>query len=64
MKWPGHPPDVFEFLDRAQNRQEISYHSRLENYNILTHHFHHGKTTEEKLDLHRMAVEAVAVITE
>ena len=63
VKREGHPPDVFAFLDRAQNRQE-SYHSRLENYNILTHRFRHGKNTQDKMDLHKMAVEAVAVIVE
>ncbi|KAL3769802.1 hypothetical protein ACHAWU_010310 [Discostella pseudostelligera] len=63
VKREGHPPNVFEFLDRAQNRQE-SYHSRLENYNILTHRFRHGKSTQDKMNLHKMAVEAVAVIVE
>ena len=63
VKREGHTPNVFEFLDRAQNRQE-SYHSRLENYNILTHRFPHGKSTQDKMNLHKMAVEAVAVIVE
>ena len=63
VKRKGHPINVFEFLDRAQNRQE-TYHSRLENYKILTHRFRHGRSTEEKLALHKMAVEAIAVITE
>ena len=63
VKRQGHPKDILEFLNRAQNRQE-TYHSRLENYKILTHRFRHGKSSDDKMDLHRMAVEAVAVIVE
>ena len=63
VKRPGHTVEVFRFLDRAQNRQE-TYHSRLENYSILYHRFRHGKNSEEKKKLHRMAVDAVAVIVE
>jgi hypothetical protein len=62
-KRPGHTVEAFRFIDRAQNRQE-SYHSRLENYNILYHRFRHGKNSSEKMKLHKMAVEAVAVIVE
>lgn len=61
VKREGHPYNVFEFLDQAQNRQE-SYHNRLEAYNILAHRFRHGKSTQDKMNLHKMAVEAVAVI--
>jgi hypothetical protein len=63
VKQTGHTQDVFRFLDRAQNRQE-GYHAWLENYNILYHHFCHGKNTEDKMKLHKMAVGAVAVIVE
>ena len=63
VKRPGHAVEVFRFLDRAQNRQE-TYHCRLENYNILVHRFRHGKNSVEKMELHKMAVEAIAVIVE
>jgi hypothetical protein len=63
VKRPGHTANVFRFLDRAQNRQE-SYHCRLENYSILYHRFRHGKSTEDKMNLHKMAVDAVAVIVQ
>jgi len=63
VKRQGHPKDIVEFLNRAQNRQE-TYHSRLENYTILIHRFRLGKSSDDKMDLHRMAVEAVAVIVE
>jgi hypothetical protein len=63
VKRPGHSAQVFTFLDRAQNRHE-SYNGRLQNYSILTHRFRHGTNTEEKMNLHKMAVGAVAVIVE
>ena len=52
---------VQRFIDRALNRQE-SYHWRLEGYDILKQRFRHGKSTEDKMKLHKMAVEMVAVI--
>jgi len=63
VKREGHEDEVFKFLDRAQNRQEY-YHARLENYKILYHRFRHGRSTEEKMALHKTAVGAVAVIVE
>ena len=63
VKRPGHTVQVFRFLDRAQNRQE-SYHSRLKAYKILTDRFRHGTSSQDKMDLHKMAVEAVAVIVD
>ncbi|KAL7479093.1 hypothetical protein ACHAW6_010175 [Cyclotella cf. meneghiniana] len=63
VKQPGHTQDVFRFLDMAQNRQE-AYHAWFKNYNILYHHFRHGKNTEDKMKLHKMAVGAVAVVVE
>ena len=63
VKRPGHTAEVFTFLDRAQNRHE-SYNDRLQNFSILTHRFRHGTNTEEKMNLHKMAVGAVAVIVE
>jgi hypothetical protein len=63
VKRPGHTANVFRFLDRAQNRQE-SYHCRLENYSILYHQFRHGKSTEDKMNLHKMAADTVAVIVQ
>ncbi|KAL7474875.1 hypothetical protein ACHAW6_002782, partial [Cyclotella cf. meneghiniana] len=63
VKQPGHTANIFRFMDRAQNRQE-TYHSHLENDNILYHRFRHGKNTKDKMNLHKMAVDAVAVIVE
>ena len=63
VKRPGHSREAYEFIDKAQNRQE-SYHSRLENYSILYHRFYYGKDSKEKMALHKMAVVAVVVIFE
>ena len=57
----GHPTWVTEYLDRIQNRQE-TYHERLSNFNILSATFRHGKSSKEKMELHRMAVDCVAFL--
>ena len=61
MKRNGQEKDVIDFIDRAQNRQE-SYHSRLDSYAILRHRFRHGTSSQNKLDLHNMCVEALMVV--
>lgn len=50
-----------EFLARVKNRQE-TFHWRLKAFNILGHRFRHGATTEKRLELHKLAVWAVAGI--
>ena len=52
-----------EFLARAKNRQE-TFHWRLKSFNILGHRFRHGKTTNERMGLHKMAVYLVAGIVQ
>ncbi|KAL7499474.1 hypothetical protein ACHAWT_007755 [Skeletonema menzelii] len=61
VKRYGQDREVTEFIDRAQNRQE-SYHSRLDSYAILRHRFRHGTSTENKMDLHNLCVEALMVV--
>jgi hypothetical protein len=61
VKRNGQEKDVIDFIDRAQNRQE-SYHSRLDSYAILRHRFRHGTSSQNKLDLHNMCVEALMVV--
>lgn len=56
-----HSDEFKEFLARAKNRQE-TFHWRLKAFNILGHRFRHGKSPEERMRLHKMAVEAVAGI--
>ena len=53
-----HSQDMKTFLSRAKNRQE-TFHSRLKSFKILGQRFRHGATTEERMKLHKMAVEAV-----
>lgn len=48
-------------IDRAQNRQE-AYHGRLDAYAILRHRFRHGSSTEKKMELHNLCVEALMVV--
>ncbi|KAL7529872.1 hypothetical protein ACHAXR_003199 [Thalassiosira sp. AJA248-18] len=56
-----HSSNFKKFLDRAKNRQE-TFHWRLKAFNILGGRFRHGVNTEERMCLHKMAVEAVAGI--
>lgn len=58
-----HSCEFKEFLARAKNRQE-TFHWRLKAFNVLGQRFRHGKNTEHKMSLHKMAVEAVAVIVQ
>lgn len=58
-----HSKKFREFMARAKNRQE-TFHWRLKSFNILGQRFRHGKNTQHKLDLHKMAVEAVAGIVQ
>jgi len=58
-----HSSEFKEFLARAKNRQE-TFHWRLKSFNILGHRFRHGVGTEDRMRLHKMAVEAVAGIVQ
>ena len=59
----GQSEDLKKFLGRAKNRQE-SLHTRLKSFNCLYHRFRHGKSTQNKMDLHQMCVDAVSVIVQ
>ena len=61
VKRDGQDKAVIDFIDRAQNRQE-AYHARLDSYAILRHRFRHGKSTEKKIELHNLCVEALMVV--
>ena len=50
-----------EFLARAKNHQE-KFHWKLKNFNIFGHCFCHGVNTQDRMNLHKMAVELVAGI--
>ena len=56
-----HSQEFREFLDRVKNRQE-TFHWRLKAFNILGHRFRHGIGTDDRIRLHKMAVEATVDI--
>ena len=56
-----HPAEMREWMKRVLARQE-TMHTRLKNFNILCHRFRHGKNTQHRFKLHKMAVEAVCVL--
>ena len=58
-----HSSKFKEFLARAKNRQE-TFHWRLKSFNVLGHRFCHGVSTQERMRLHKMAVELVAGIVQ
>ena len=57
----SHPKDMRHYISAAKARQE-TLHTRLKSFNILGHRFRHGKNTQEKMKLHKMAVEATCVL--
>ena len=59
-----HSSQLRKFLGRAKNRQE-TFHGRLKSFNVLGERFrNNGRSTQEKLDLHKTCVEAVCVIVQ
>ncbi|KAL7533813.1 hypothetical protein ACHAXR_006799 [Thalassiosira sp. AJA248-18] len=58
---PLHPKKMRDYISLAKARQE-TLHTSLKSFNILGHRFRHGTDTEEKMELHKMAVEAIIVI--
>ena len=58
-----HPKDMKEYISLAKARQE-TFHTRLKSFNILGNRFRHGKNTQEKMTLHKMAVEAISTIVQ
>lgn len=58
-----YPKEMREWIGKLLARQE-TLHTRLKSFNILGHRFRHGVSTQNKMNLHKMAVEAVAVIVQ
>ncbi len=56
-----HTPKYKKFLARVATRQETVFKG-LKDWKILKHRFAYGNTTIERMKLHKMAVEAIAVI--
>ena len=57
------PKELQDCVKLAKARQE-TLHTGFKHYNILGHRFCHGQNTQEKLKLHKMAVEAISTITQ
>ena len=55
------PRDMKIWIGRVKARQEV-LHTRLKSFNILDHRFRHGTSTEDRMDLHQMAVEVVCIV--
>ena len=58
-----HSSATKKFINRAKARQE-SYHWRLKTYQVLGSRFRHGRSSEDKLKMHKMCTEAVCVIVQ
>ena len=56
-----HSKEFKKFLARVSSRQE-TFFKGLKDWKILKHRFAYGSTTQERMKLHKMAVEAIAVI--
>ena len=56
-----HSSEFKEFLARVKNRHE-TFHARLKSFNILGHCFRHGVGTDDRMRLHKIAMNAVAGI--
>lgn len=59
----GQSKDLCEFQSRSRLREETLY-SRFKSWNILENRFRHGHGTEERQNLHKHVVTAIAVITQ
>jgi hypothetical protein len=58
-----HSKELKEFIARVKNRQE-SLHIRLKAFNLLGNRFRHGKSTEDKMELHGICTAAITVIVQ
>ncbi len=56
---PEHPKDFKKFLARVKSRQE-TFNARLKVFRVLTLHFHHGTSSDNKMKMHQMCVEMIS----
>ena len=56
-----HAKGLKKFIGRVCARQE-TFFKGLKDWKILRDRFAYGKTTKERMELHKMVVEAIAVI--
>ena len=56
-----HSKEFKKFLARVSSRQE-TFFKGLKDWKILRERFAYGSTTQKRMQLHKMAVKAIAVI--
>ena len=59
----GHSEKTVKFINRAKAHHE-NYHHRLKEFAVLGSSFRHGKSTETKMAMHQMCVEAICSIVQ
>ncbi len=59
----GHDDKFKEFISRAKNRQ-VSLHSQLCGFHVLSHYFRHWTGSENRMEYHQTRVHAVHVIVQ
>ena len=60
---PEHLKDFKKFLARVKSRQE-TFNARLKVFRVLTLRFHHGTSSANKMKMHQMCVEMIAVMVQ
>ena len=60
---PEHPKDFKKFLAPVKSRQE-TFNARLKVFRVLTSRFHHGTSSANKMKMHQMCVEMIAVMVQ
>ena len=60
---PQHPKDFKKFLGQVKSRQE-TFNARLKVFRVLTSRFHHGTSSANKMKMHQMCVEMIAVMVQ
>jgi hypothetical protein len=61
--YAGHPAKMRIWIGKVKARQE-TMHARLKSYKILCNRFYYGTSTQQKMDYHKMATEAIVVLTQ
>ena len=58
---PEHPKDFKKFMARVKSRQE-TFNARLKVFRVLISRFHHGTSSDNKMKMHQMCAEMIAVM--
>ena len=58
---PEHPKDFKKFMARVKSRQE-TFNAWLTLFRVLTSRFHYGTSSDNKMKMHQISVEMIAVM--